>query len=157
MEASYSENSMTLPLNSLSDVSANPNLEDLSAIFGTSLIDDLRHWLGDEPGSAKGARFARKPVHNFDVFLGHSSKDALRAKPLADFLNAAGKHVFFSRDSLPRLGSTDYMKTIDDALEGSRHFVLFGTAMSNILSSWVEAEWRLFINESALDERQGIS
>ena len=39
------------------------------------------------------------------------------------------------------------MKAIDDALEGSRHFILFGTKIENIQSSWVEAEWRLFINE----------
>lgn len=74
---------------------------------------------------------------------------------LADALTAAGKRVFFSPDSLPRKGSTDYMKVIDDALEGSRYFILFGTKRENILSSWVEAEWRLFINEKRSGRKSG--
>jgi hypothetical protein len=97
----------------------------------------------------------RQVRQTFDVFLSHSSKDSLRAKELADALTAAGKRIFFSPDSLPELGSTDYMKVIDEALEGSRHFILFGTKKENILSSWVEAEWRLFINEMRSGRKSG--
>jgi hypothetical protein len=56
---------------------------------------------------------------------------------------------------LPALGSADYMKAIDEALEGSRHFILFGTKKENIVSSWVEAEWRLFINEMRSGRKSG--
>ncbi len=152
MEASYERNSLTLPIDSLSADLDNPNLADLSAIFGGDLVDDLRKWVGVETirrDVSVPARYA------FDVFLSHSSKDSLRAKELADALTAAGKRVFFSPDSLPALGSADYMKAIDEALEGSRHFILFGTKRENILSSWVEAEWRLFINEIRSGRKSG--
>ena len=155
MEASYVGNAITLPVESLSADSGDPNLADLSAVFGSNLIDDLREWLRIDP-LRRGVPGA--PVHvaeAFDVFLSHSSKDSLRAKELADALTAAGKRVFYSPDSLPQLGSADYMKAIDDALEGSRHFILFGTKKENILSSWVEAEWRLFINEKRSGRKAG--
>jgi hypothetical protein len=154
MEASYVGNALTLPVDSLSADLDNPNLVDLSAIFGSNLVDDLTKWLGvvrirrDGPASARADRA-------FDVFLSHSSKDSLQAKELADALTAGGKRVFFSPDSLPALGSADYMKAIDEALDGSRHFILFGTRKENILSSWVEAEWRLFINEIRSNRKSG--
>ena len=155
MEASYVGNAITLPVQSLSADTDDPNLVDLSAIFGSNLVDDLRRWLGVQHTRPEAPASARPIAQAFDVFLSHSSKDSLRAKELADALTAAGKRVFFSPDSLPALGSADYMKAIDEALEGSRHFILFGTKKENILSSWVEAEWRLFINEMRSGRKSG--
>jgi hypothetical protein len=157
MEASYVGNAITLPIDALSagSGSEDPNLADLAAIFGSNLIDDLRKWLRGEPARREVASAAADAPQAFDVFLSHSSKDSLRAKERADALTAAGKRVFFSPDTLPALGSADYMKAIDEALEGSRHFVLFGTKKENILSSWVEAEWRLFINEKRSGRKAG--
>jgi hypothetical protein len=155
MEASYVGNAITLPVDALSAASDDPNLADLSAIFGSNLIGDLRTWLSIEPARREVAASQIPAPQAFDVFLSHSSKDSLRAKELADALTAAGKRVFFSPDSLPALGSADYMKAIDNALEGSRHFILFGTKKENILSSWVEAEWRLFINEMRSGRKSG--
>jgi hypothetical protein len=155
MEASYVGNAITLPIDALSAGSDDPNLADLAAIFGSNLIDDLRKWLCVEPARREVASGAAKAPQTFDVFLSHSSRDSLRAKELADALTAAGKRVFFSPDTLPALGSADYMKAIDEALEGSRHFVLFGTKKENLLSSWVEAEWRLFINEKRSGRKSG--
>jgi hypothetical protein len=154
MEAAYLGNALTLPLSSLSEGPDNPNLADLSAIFGTNLISDLGGWLGVEHVRVSG-RVSLGESACFDVFLSHSSKDASLAKELAEFLTSAGKRVFFSPDSLPALGSAEYMKAIDEALEGSSHFILFGTKKENILSSWVEAEWRLFINEKRSGRKRG--
>lgn len=155
MEASTVGNALTLPIESLSADSDNPNLADLSALFGRNLVDDLREWLGVEPTQADAPAAARPVTQAFDVFLSHSSKDAPAAKELADALTAAAKRVFFSSESLPALGSADYMKAIDEALEGAKHFILFGTKRENILSSWVEAEWRLFINEMRSGRKSG--
>ena len=49
MEASYVGNAITLPVESLSADSGDPNLADLSAVFGSNLIDDLREWLRIDP------------------------------------------------------------------------------------------------------------
>lgn len=155
MEASYVGNAITLPIDALSAGPGDPNLADLAAIFGSNLIDDLRRWLRVEPPQREVASAATQAPQAFDVFLSHSSKDSLRAKELADALTAAGKRVLFSPDTLPALGSADYMKAIDEALEGSRHFVLYGTKKEHILSSWVEAEWRLFINEKRSGRKSG--
>jgi len=155
MEASYVDNAITLPIDALSADSEDPNLADLAAIFGSNLVDDLREWLSIEPSRREVISAAARVPQAFDVFLSHSSKDSLRAKKLANALTAAGKRVFFSPDTLPALGSADYMKAIDEALEGSRHFVLFGTNKENISSSWVEAEWRLFINEKRSGRKPG--
>jgi len=155
MEASYVENALTLPVDSLSANSDDLNLADLSAIFGSKLIDDLRKWLWIKPARTEIPSPPRQDAQAFDVFLSHSSKDSLQAKKLADALAAAGKRVFFSPASLPALGSADYMKAIDEALEGSRHFILFGTKKENLLSSWVQAEWRLFINEMRSGRKSG--
>jgi hypothetical protein len=154
MEAHHSGNAITLPIGSLSADSGDPNLDDVSAMFGSNLVDDLRTWLLIKP-LREAIPVSPRKVDRFDVFLSHSSKDSLLAKELADALNAAGKRVFFSPNSLPQQGSTEYMKVIDNALEGSRHFILFGAKMENILSSWVEAEWRLFINEKRSGRKSG--
>lgn len=155
MGATYVGNAFTLPVGSLSAELDDLNLADLSAIFGSNLIEDLRKWLLIESKRSEAPDSPRQVGQAFDVFLSHSSKDSPQAKELADALTAAGKRVFFSPDSLPALGSADYMKAIDEALEGSRHFILFGTKKENILSSWVEAEWRLFINEKRSGRKDG--
>lgn len=155
MEASYLGNALTLPVESLAACSDDPNLADVSAIFGSNLIDDLRQWTRIEPVSAEAPASTRHSPQAFDVFLSHSSRDSLQAKELADALTAGGERVFFSPDSLPALGLSEYMKTIEEALESSRHFILFGTQKENILSSWVEAEWRLFINEMRSRRKSG--
>lgn len=155
MEASYVGNALTLPSDSLSGDSGDPNLVDLAALFGTNLTGELKKWLHVESTRAEPTAATETSVQAFDVFLGHSSKDLRPAKELADALTAAGKRVFFSPESLPALGSADYMKAIDEALESSRHFILFGTKKENILSSWVEAEWRLFINEMRSGRKPG--
>ena len=47
------------------------------------------------------------------------------------------------------------MKEIDKALETAQHMVVAGTSIENIVSGWVEAEWRLFINEKRSGRKSG--
>jgi hypothetical protein len=56
---------------------------------------------------------------------------------------------------LPKLGSAEYMKKIDEALDTSDHMILIGSSVEYILSSWVEAEWRVFINEKRSGRKKG--
>lgn len=153
-EAATTGNTLTLPLDSLGAEPSDPNLADLAAIFGSNLLGDLREWLGVQPSRPERCA-AAATAWKFDVFLSHSSKDSGLARQLADALTAAGKRVFFSPNSLPALGSADYMKAIDETLEGSNHFILFGTKKEHLQSSWVEAEWRLFINEKRSGRKPG--
>lgn len=81
------------------------------------------------------------------VFISCSSKDYARADELFEFLEQNGVPVFFSAQSLPSLGASDYRRTIDTALEQAHHMVVLTSSRENVMSSWVEAEWGLFINE----------
>lgn len=155
LTTAHDGNSLTLPIQSLSNGTNDLNLADVAALFGTNLIADLRAWIGIEHGSPRAPQIIGKGKLEFDVFLSHSSRDAKEARDLAKALTAAGKRVFFSPESLPALGSTEYMKVIDDAIDKSKHFILFGTSKENLLSSWVEAEWRLFINEKRSGRKSG--
>lgn len=149
-------NSISLPIDALSVTTDNPDLAEISAMFGSKLIIDLRKWIGTQAEPAIPPKITTRFVpHEFDVFLSHSTKDMAAARELALALSVGGKRVFFSAETLPAMGSADYMKAIDEALEGSTHFVLFGTKRDHIMSSWVEAEWRLFINEKRSGRKAG--
>ncbi len=89
------------------------------------------------------------------VFISHNHKDFELAKLIYDYLSNSGIHVFLSEVALPSLGSSDYMKEIDIALEQSEHMIVAGTSLENIMSGWVEAEWRLFINEKRSGRKKG--
>ena len=90
-----------------------------------------------------------------DVFISRKSEDAPLAKPLYDFLKNKGLRVFDSDHSLPELGNADYQRAIDYALESCEHMIVVGSSVENICSSWVDAEWRLFINEKRSGNKKG--
>jgi hypothetical protein len=91
----------------------------------------------------------------FDVFISHKSSDFAIAKQVSDFLKSNHRRVFLSEESLPNIGSADYMKEIDFALEQAHHIVIVASSTENLQSPWVEAEWRLFINEKRAGRKQG--
>ena len=93
---------------------------------------------------------AEKASSNADwgmVFISCSSKDYQQANELFEFLEKNNVPVFFSAQSLPSLGASDYRRAIDTALEQVHHMVVLTSSRENVMSSWVEAEWGLFINE----------
>jgi hypothetical protein len=94
-----------------------------------------------------------KPV--YDVFISHKSQDYKIAKSLYDFLIEKNFRVFLSEESLPALGSADFMKNIDDAMENSKHMILICSKLEFVHSTWVEAEWRIFINEIRSGRKKG--
>lgn len=96
------------------------------------------------------------PVNlKYDIFLSHKSQDYQLAKILYDYLIGNGFTVFLSEICLPKVGSAEYMKQIDAALDTSDHMILIGSSVNNLLSSWVEAEWRVFINEKRSGRKTG--
>jgi hypothetical protein len=80
------------------------------------------------------------------VFISAKSADYEQAARVYDFLVAARVPVFFSRESLPGLGSSDYRREIDRALDSAQHMVVVTSSTDNVQASWVEAEWGFFIN-----------
>ncbi|MBI4349580.1 MAG: toll/interleukin-1 receptor domain-containing protein [Elusimicrobia bacterium] len=91
----------------------------------------------------------------FDVFISFKSEDAEHAARVYEFLTARGLRVFFSRASLPRLGSDEYHAQIDKALEQAKHLVLVTSSSKHASSQWVEYEWRLFLGEKLAGRKAG--
>jgi hypothetical protein len=92
---------------------------------------------------------------DYDIFLSHKSEDHVCAKRIYDFLSLHGYAVFFAEPELKKNGNSIYGKIIDDALEASEHFILFATQKEFITSSYVENEWRTFVEEKRSGRKGG--
>jgi len=91
----------------------------------------------------------------FEVFISFKSEDERHARQVYDLLVANGLNVFFSRESLPRLGSDEYHKQIDAAIERAHHMVVVTSAAEHVTAQWVEYEWRLFLGELLAGRKRG--
>jgi WD40 repeat protein len=89
------------------------------------------------------------------VFISAKSDDYEQAQLLFRHLAEAGFQTFFSRESLPQVGSADYRREIDRALDEADHLIVVTSRRENALSPWVEAEWGFFINEKRSGRKRG--
>jgi hypothetical protein len=90
-----------------------------------------------------------------DVFISAKSADYQYANQVYQFLRDRGVRTFFSQESLPELGNSDYRKQIDEKLEEIQHMVVVVSSVEHAVSPWVEAEWGFFINEKRSGRKQG--
>jgi hypothetical protein len=131
-------------------------IKELRSLCSISAADQLTAWLQQKyDADAKVPERNTAAGEQYDVFISHSSRDSALARRLYDFVANNGKRAFLSEVSLPALGNADYMKAIDSALEHSKHLVLVGSSIENLTSGWVEAEWRVFINEMRSGRKKG--
>jgi TPR repeat protein len=89
------------------------------------------------------------------VFISAKSADYGYAREVFQFLKSHGIAVFLSDESLPELGSSDYRKEIDRALDQAEHMVVVTSSLQNVEAAWVEAEWGFFINEKRSARKTG--
>jgi hypothetical protein len=89
----------------------------------------------------------KQPQARCDVFISYRSTDQRVAQWLHDYLKDSGLKLFFSAESLPLLGESDYAAAIDLALESAKCMVVLGTSPECFDSGWVGYEWRSFLNE----------
>jgi hypothetical protein len=92
---------------------------------------------------------------HYDVFLSYKSEDSEYARKVYDLLKGRDLNVFFSKKSLPKLGSDEYHEQIDLAIENARHMVVVTESRDHVLSQWVKYEWRLFLGEKLAGRKQG--
>lgn len=91
-----------------------------------------------------------------DLFISRKSKDAFLAKKLYDFFTAKGLIVFESDHMLYKEGESDYGRAIDEALNTTKHFiVLVSKAEYFFESSWVDNEWRYYLNRQRMGHAKG--
>lgn len=89
------------------------------------------------------------------VFISAKSADHRFAIQIFQFLRSKGVTAFLSQESLPELGNSDYRKEIDRALDSAAHMVVVTSSLTNVMSTWVEAEWGFFINEKRSGRKPG--
>lgn len=96
----------------------------------------------------------------YDVFISKNSKDLDDALRISALLKSKGLRVFESSVELGFLGSADYAKEIDFALEHSKNLLVLcsdnelGTG-ENDDSKWVYYEWSSFRNELLSKRKKG--
>lgn len=100
-------------------------------------------------------RIERTAATNPEVFISAKNEDYEFAEQVYDFLMSHGVATFFSKVSLPETGNSEYQKQIDHALDACKHMIVVTSSIANVNSSWVEAEWRLFINEKRSGNKTG--
>ena len=112
-----------------------------------------------EPSVSKAPSRSVPPVSEatdgYDVFISYKSDDEAMASTLFRFLVSHGKRVFFSRESLPLLGSSEYEDRIFEALDGAKHMVLIGSDPAYFKTEWVMDEWKTFNNEKREGRKSG--
>lgn len=89
------------------------------------------------------------------IFLSAKSEDYAPASRVFTSLSEQGYSVFFSDQTLPRRGNTDYRREIDKALEQAKHLIVVTSRKEYVESRWVEAEWGSFINEKRSGRKDG--
>jgi hypothetical protein len=91
----------------------------------------------------------------YDVFIsfknllpdGNPTRDSVIARQVHDFLEKKALSVFLSSVSLERLGTSEYKKAIDDALDAASVLVAVGTSREHLEWRWVRYEWDSFFND----------
>jgi hypothetical protein len=152
-----SDSASSAPLVSSADlaelISGLPHIYLAAKRTFVDLIDLIKKPTHADRQSAS-AKPAQRPKH-YAVFISKKSQDYPFAKRVYNYLLANGIQAFLSEESLPELGSAEYMKAIDEALEHAIHLVVVGSKPEYLLSGWVEAEWRVFINEKRSGQKAG--
>lgn len=108
-----------------------------------------------DPKSRAAMNRQREQARNCQVFISHRSQDAQVARDLYNYLAKNGLAVFFSTETLARLGVSDFVDAVNTALDCARCMVVLGTRPEYFFSGWVKYEWSSFLNEILSGRKKG--
>lgn len=91
----------------------------------------------------------------YDVFISCKSEDYKYAKQVYDFLVESNLTVFLCDAELQKSHKTMYGRVIEDAIDGTEHMIVFASKTEYVTSSYVEEEWRLFLEEKRSGRKSG--
>ena len=92
-------------------------------------------------------------MYQYDIFLCYKSEDYDLARRVYDFLVEKGYCVFFAEAELK--GNAEYGKLIDAALDSVKHLILVTSSEQYAESSYVQSEWRTFLEEKRAGRKKG--
>ncbi len=78
---------------------------------------------------------------------GLMTEDFKIAHQLYDLLTKNGYSVFYSKESLQKIGSSRYKNDIDEALDRTKILIVVLTKAEYARSEWVQYEWDSFFND----------
>ena len=107
------------------------------------------------PEPARTPTTLPKESEAYDVFISYKNEDGAHAQQVYEYLKAQGVRPFFSRETLPVLGSDEYHEQIDAAIERARHMVVVTSSGEHATAKWVRYEWRLFLGEKLAGRKAG--
>jgi TIR domain len=134
---------------------AESSQQTLESAYEKALLHSSADNAEPGPGNKPEPDAAKRATRKFDIFIsfknldgaGRETRDCWIAKQISTALASSGWSVFFSLDSLERLGTSAYKAVIDDALDQASVLVVVGTSRENLESPWVRYEWDGFIND----------
>ncbi len=91
----------------------------------------------------------------YDVFISCKSEDYGLARNVYAFLVERGFCVFLADAELRKKANAEYGKVIDSALDSAKHFILVTSKKEFVESSYVESEWRTFLEEKRTGRKRG--
>lgn len=94
-------------------------------------------------------------MYLYDVFICCKSEDYALARNVYNFLVEYGFRVFLADTELRKKGVAQYGKVIDVALDSAKHLILVTSNKDYVESSYVESEWRTFIEEKRSGRKKG--
>lgn len=94
-------------------------------------------------------------MFTYDVFICCKSEDYGLARKVYTFLVEKGYCVFLADTELRKKASAEYGKVIDSALDSAKHFIVVASRKEFLESSYVESEWRTFLEEKRAGRKRG--
>lgn len=124
----------------------------------TNLVKYMKVFLQQQPGTAESPSRKEQSISKpspFEVFIsfknldetGNPTRDQTIAQQVTHALMKRGISVFFSVETLERLGTSAYKKAIDNALDEAKVLIAVGTSKANLESEWVRYEWDGFLQD----------
>lgn len=92
---------------------------------------------------------------DYDVFISCKSEDYEYAEEVYDFLKSNGIYTFLASKELRKMGESEYMEAISEALDSACHLIVLTSAKQNVESKWVKFEWSTFLNEILSERKKG--
>lgn len=92
---------------------------------------------------------------NYDIFISCKSEDYPVARKVYQYLKGQKYSVFLADTELRKKGNAEYGKIIDEALDTATHMIIIASNPEYVRSTYVESEWRIFMEEKRVGRKTG--
>lgn len=94
-------------------------------------------------------------MYTYEIFICCKSEDYELARNVYTYLVEKGYRVFLADAELRKKADAEYGKVIDSALDSACHLIVVTSRKEFVESSYVESEWRTFLEEKRTGRKQG--